>query len=55
MLGFGLGTLPNLLLMGVVAARMSQWLRKPWVRRLAGAAVIVFGVVMIGRSLWQFA
>ena len=54
MLGFGLGTLPNLLLMGVVAARMSQWLRQPWVRRLAGALVMAFGVVMIGRSVWQF-
>lgn len=55
MLGFGLGTLPNLLLMGVIAARMSQWLRRIWVRRAAGATVIAFGVMMIGRSLWQFA
>jgi len=41
---FGLGTLPNLLLMGVFAARLSTLLRRLWVRRLAGALVIVFGL-----------
>lgn len=44
MLAFGLGTLPNLLLMGVAAARLQQWVRLPAVRRTAGALVILFGV-----------
>ena len=40
MLSFGLGTLPNLLLMGVFAARLGRWLRRPGLRHLAGALVI---------------
>lgn len=44
MLSFGLGTLPNLLLMGVFAAQLGQFLRKAWIKRLAGALVIGFGV-----------
>ncbi len=44
MLGFGLGTLPNLMLMGVFAAQLGRFLRKPLVRRLAGGAVVLFGV-----------
>jgi sulfite exporter TauE/SafE len=44
MSAFGLGTLPNLLLMGVAAARLQQWVRLPAVRRTAGALVILFGV-----------
>ncbi|MGK0673742.1 MAG: sulfite exporter TauE/SafE family protein [Halothiobacillaceae bacterium] len=44
LLGFGLGTLPNLLLMGVFAAQLGRFLRKPLVRTLAGGAVALFGV-----------
>lgn len=44
LLGFGLGTLPNLLLMGVFAAQLGRFLRKPMVRSLAGGAVALFGV-----------
>ncbi|MDM7323326.1 MAG: sulfite exporter TauE/SafE family protein [Gammaproteobacteria bacterium] len=44
LLGFGLGTLPNLLLMGVFAAQLGRFLRKPVVRSLAGGAVVLFGV-----------
>ncbi len=44
LLGFGLGTLPNLLLMGFFATQLGRWLRNPWVRRGAGALVVAFGV-----------
>jgi sulfite exporter TauE/SafE len=47
LLSFGLGTLPNLLAMGLFAASLSRWVRYPWVRWLAGAAIIIFGVVQI--------
>ena len=46
MLSFGLGTLPNLMLMGVFAASMQRFVQDARVRRLAGAMVIVLG-------LWQ--
>ena len=51
MLAFGLGTLPNLLLMGVAAAQLNRWARKPMVRALAGALVILFGVLLL-RDAW---
>ena len=44
MLGFGLGTLPTLMLMGLVAARLAAWVRRPWSRRVAGTLVLAFGV-----------
>jgi sulfite exporter TauE/SafE len=44
MLSFGLGTLPNLLLMGLFANRVARTLRAPLVRGLAGSMVIGFGV-----------
>ncbi|MCG5514718.1 MULTISPECIES: sulfite exporter TauE/SafE family protein [unclassified Ectothiorhodospira] len=47
MLAFGLGTLPNLLLMGVFAARLARFVRKPWVRGIAGGAVAAYGVYML--------
>lgn len=43
---FGLGTLPNLLLMGVFAARLMQWLQQVWVRGLLGGGIALYG-------LWQ--
>ena len=46
MLAFGLGTLPNLLLMGVAAAQLQRWVRKPATRAIAGGLIIAFG-------LWQ--
>lgn len=51
MLAFGLGTLPNLLAMGIFAASLGAWVQRPWVRRMAGALVIAFGVLMLIR-LW---
>jgi sulfite exporter TauE/SafE len=52
MLAFGLGTLPNLLLMGVAAAQLNRWVRRPLVRRLAGATVVVFGLLLL-YDAWQ--
>ena len=47
MLAFGLGTLPNLLLMGIAATQLARWLRQPWVRAFAGGLVILFGVLLL--------
>ncbi|AOU96824.1 hypothetical protein BI364_01315 [Acidihalobacter yilgarnensis] len=51
MLCFGLGTLPNLLAMGVFAARLAKFARLPWVRRVAGSLVVAFGVFSLLRWL----
>lgn len=45
MLAFGVGTLPMLFAMSIAAEKISELARRPWVRRSAGLAVIVFGVV----------
>ncbi len=44
MLAFGLGTLPNLLLAGLLLARLREWTRHRAVRMVAGALVAAFGV-----------
>ncbi|MBN2865963.1 MAG: sulfite exporter TauE/SafE family protein [Thiotrichales bacterium] len=44
MLAFGLGTLPNLLLMGAFAFYFTKLARKNWVRKLSGMGVIGMGV-----------
>lgn len=49
MLSFGIGTLPNLLLMGLLAARLSLFVRRPWPRRVAGGLVAGFGIVLLVR------
>lgn len=46
MLAFGLGTIPNLMLMGVFAFYFTRLARNPWVRQLAGLSVMLMG-------LWQ--
>jgi len=46
MLAFGLGTLPNLLLMGVAAAQLNRWIRRPAVRAAAGVLVMLFGCLL---------
>lgn len=51
MLAFGLGTLPNLLLMGVFAFYFTRWARKIWVKRLAGISVILMGAYQIFLAL----
>jgi hypothetical protein len=50
LLSFGLGTLPNLLAMGLFAATLSRWVRLPWVRWLAGGVIIGFGVMELLRG-----
>jgi len=51
MLGFGLGTLPNLLAMGVAAQQLKQWMHKSWVRQLAGLLLIAFAVTQLARLI----
>jgi len=50
MLAFGLGTLPNLLAMGVIATQLSKWIQNPKVRLLAGMLVVLMGVATLIRS-----
>jgi sulfite exporter TauE/SafE len=44
MLAFGLGTLPNLLGMGLFARQLQPFMQRVWVRRAAGLTVAGFGV-----------
>lgn len=44
MLLFGLGTLPNLLLAGILFARLNEFVRRPVVRTMSGLLVLGFGV-----------
>jgi sulfite exporter TauE/SafE len=44
MLAFGLGTLPNLLLAGIVLARINEFVRHPVVRSLSGLLILGFGI-----------
>jgi len=44
MFAFGLGTLPNLLLMGVFAFYFTRLSRMLWVKRVAGFSVLAMGV-----------
>lgn len=49
MLAFGLGTLPNLLLIGVLAGAAARLAQSLVARRVAGMTVILFGLY----TLWQ--
>ncbi len=44
MLAFGLGTLPNLLLAGILLARLNEFVRRPAVRIASGLLVLGFGI-----------
>jgi hypothetical protein len=44
MLLFGLGTLPNLLLAGILFSRLNEFVRRPVVRTLSGLLVLGFGL-----------
>lgn len=44
MLAFGIGTLPNMLLAGMMATRLRSFIQKPVVRYAAGSAVLLFGL-----------
>lgn len=50
MLAFGLGTLPNLLLMGAAAGWLARWVRLPVIRMLAGTLVLAMGVMTLLRA-----
>jgi len=50
MLSFGLGTLPNLMAMGLFAAGLARWLRRPAVRHLAGLTVVFLGLLTLARA-----
>jgi len=47
MLSFGLGTLPNLLAMGIMATSLQRLLRQPLIKMIAGILVILFGLYLI--------
>lgn len=49
MAAFGLGTLPNLLVAGVLVHRLQRWMRSPRTRLVAGIAVIVLGIAGLAR------
>jgi sulfite exporter TauE/SafE len=49
MLAFGLGTLPNLLGMGLLAGAAARLLERPWLSQIAGAIVIGFALM----AFWQ--
>jgi len=49
MLAFGLGTLPNLLAMGMLAGAAARFSAQAWVRQVAGVLVMGFGFY----ALWQ--
>lgn len=59
MLAFGLGTLPNLLLAGVLVARLRDFAQRRGVRLASGLLVLGFGVfglanaTTLGGRLWQ--
>jgi len=51
MLAFGLGTLPNLLLAGLLLTRFRRLSQQPALRRLAGGLVLAFGAIGLWRGL----
>ena len=59
MLAFGLGTLPNLLLAGMLLTRLRDVVRNQAVRMGAGLVVLAFGVFglvttpSLGSALWN--
>lgn len=51
MLAFGLGTLPTLLASGLLAARLSVFLAKPWVREASGILVFLLGAMTLASAM----
>lgn len=49
---FGLGTLPNLLVISGLSGYLRQLSRKPAVRVASGLVVIGFGLLGVARSIW---
>ena len=50
MLAFGLGTLPALLSMGMLGARLQGWIRQRSVRVASGLVVLSFGLIGLWRA-----
>ncbi|MGL4184149.1 MAG: sulfite exporter TauE/SafE family protein [Thiotrichaceae bacterium] len=50
MAAFGLGTLPNLLLMGTAAARLASFTRNPLIKKIAGFSIVVLGLSLLANS-----
>lgn len=55
MLAFGLGTLPNLLAIGLLWERCRDWVRSPGVRLFAGLIVMAFGIYGLIKVGYVFA
>lgn len=55
MLAFGAGTLPALVSIGVLAGTVAELARRPWVRRVAGASLVVFGLVHFSAAAQRLA
>lgn len=59
MLAFGLGTLPNLMLLSRFSAHLAQWGHRPWARRLAAGlmgaagAFAFYRAVSLPDGLWR--
>jgi sulfite exporter TauE/SafE len=56
MLSFGLGTLPNLLAMGLFANQLKQWVQKQRVRYFSGGLVMLFAcwtLYLAVNGLWD--
>jgi sulfite exporter TauE/SafE len=51
MLAFGLGTLPNLVAMGVLADHAQPFFKHPRFRQAAGALVLAFGIIGMVRAM----
>ncbi len=54
MLSFGLGTLPNLLLIGVFAQQVTKWFQLAWLRSVVGLVVMSFALLMLYRGIKAF-
>lgn len=57
MLAFGLGTLPNLLAIGLFWENVGRWAQSPPVRRVAGVLVAglgVYGLVKVGYTFYAY-
>ncbi len=51
MLAFGLGTLPNLLLMGMFAVALRNVMKQRWLRVVAGLVIVCLGCYQIFRAI----
>ena len=54
MLSFGLGTLPNLLLIGFFSSTLTRYFQNSIVRAIAGLIIIIFGVIQLTSAISSF-